>query len=191
MFIRTLLGAALLVSASGAMADWQLNAANSNVSFISVKKGDVAEVHKFKTLEGKLSEQGDFSLSIPLASVDTGIEIRDERMKSMLFEVEQFPSLTLSAKIEPSLVSALKPGDITKAEIPATLELHGKTDKLNVEVTVARVSDNTLMVSSSAMLIVNAANFGLTAGIEKLREVAGLSAISSAVPVSFVLTLEK
>jgi hypothetical protein len=35
---------------------------------------------------------------------------------------------------------------------------------------------------------VDAAKFGLSDGVEKLREIAGLDSISHAVPVSFVMT---
>lgn len=191
MFIRTLSAAALMVTSLGAFAGWQVNSDASNVSFVSVKKGDVGEVHRFKALQGSLNDAGEFALTIPLASVDTGIEIRDERMKTMLFEVEQFPSLTLSAKIDKATVDALPVGQILQLELPAEISLHGKTDKVNVDATVARLADNRLLVTSRGMVMVNAGNFGLTGGVEKLREVAGLSAISKAVPVSFVLVLEK
>ncbi|WP_372873393.1 YceI family protein [Shewanella sp.] len=191
MIIRALSAAALMVTSLSAFAAWQVNSDASNVSFVSVKKGDVGEVHRFKALEGSLNDSGDFSLSIPLASVDTGVEIRDERMKSMLFEVEQFPSLTLSAKIDSVAVDALPVGQLLQLELPAEITLHGKTDRVNVDVTVARLSDERMLVSSRGMVMVNAGNFGLTAGVEKLREVAGLSAISKAVPVSFMLLLEK
>jgi len=45
------------------------------------------------------------------------------------------------------------------------------------------------VVSSLAPVIVQANEFGLVAGVEKLKELAGLPSISLAVPVSFVLTL--
>lgn len=45
------------------------------------------------------------------------------------------------------------------------------------------------MVSSFQPIIINANEFGLVAGVDKLRDIAGLSSISQAVPVSFVLTL--
>lgn len=44
-------------------------------------------------------------------------------------------------------------------------------------------------MNSFQPIIVNANEFDLVAGIDKLREIAGLSSISQAVPVSFVLTL--
>jgi hypothetical protein len=44
------------------------------------------------------------------------------------------------------------------------------------------------MVAATKPLIVDATKFGLSDGIEKLREIAGLSSISHAVPVTFVMT---
>jgi hypothetical protein len=52
----------------------------------------------------------------------------------------------------------------------------------------AKVNDSTVMVASSQPLIVDAAKFGMSEGVEKLREIAGLASISNAVPVTFVMT---
>ena len=52
---------------------------------------------------------------------------------------------------------------------------------------IARLSDSRVLVSSLKPVIVNAGVFDLANGIEELRELAGLPAISKAVPVSFVL----
>ncbi|MBT1445608.1 YceI family protein [Shewanella sp. JM162201] len=191
MIKTSLITAALLSLSFCAAANWSVNSDNSNVSFVSVKKGDVAEVHRFKQVSGSFADDGKFYLTIPLASIDSGIEIRDERMKTMLFNVEQFPSLALSAQVDAAKVSALAVGSVMQLETQAEITLHGKTDKVNIDVAVARLADNRLMVSSVGMVIINASSFGLTDGIEKLREVAGLSAISKAVPVSFNLVLEK
>ena len=76
----------LLVSAVSAAADWQIDNAQSQLSFISIKKGDVAEVHRFGEIAGGLQQDGQFELSIALESVNTGIQIRDSRMRSFLFK---------------------------------------------------------------------------------------------------------
>ncbi|BCV40661.1 MULTISPECIES: YceI family protein [Shewanella] len=172
-------------------ADWQLDNADSKVSFVSVKKGDIAEVHEFNQVSGTLAESGEFKLEIPLNGVNTGIEIRDKRMQTMLFEVANFPSLTLTAQVPADLLDKLKPGELLTTEIDGVLSLHGKSQNKRFGVVVARLGESSLLVTSQKAVIVNAEEFGLTDGVEKLREIAGLSSISKAVPVSFVLRLNK
>ena len=75
--------------------------------------------------------------------------------------------------------------------IEAKINLHGKTQTKVFNVLVAKLSETKIVVSSLQPVVVNGSEFELAAGIEKLREIAGLSAISQAVPVSFVLTLDK
>ncbi|MDD8058132.1 MULTISPECIES: YceI family protein [Shewanella] len=189
MKIALPLFAAGLLSFQAMAGDWQVNQDHSRVSFISVKKNDIAEVHHFKQVAGSLTEAGAFALSIDLNSVDTGIKIRDDRMQTVLFEVAQFPQLKVNAVINPQLLMGMKVGDTLTTKIDATVELHGKKQQKSVEVLVAKLSDDKLVVSSFAPLLVQADEFNLVTGIEKLREIAGLPSISLAVPVSFVLTL--
>ncbi|WP_418358995.1 MULTISPECIES: YceI family protein [Shewanella] len=181
--------AASLLSFQAMAGDWQVNQDHSRISFISVKKNDIAEVHHFKQVSGQLTDSGAFSLSINLNSVDTGIQIRDERMQTILFEVAQFPQLKVNATINPQLLFGMKAGDTLTTQVNATVELHGKKQAKTIDVLVAKLSDNKLVISSFAPILVQADEFNLVAGVEKLREIAGLPSISLAVPVSFVLTL--
>ncbi|MCL1094734.1 YceI family protein [Shewanella kaireitica] len=172
-------------------ADWNVANDESKVNFVSIKKGDIAEVHHFKTISGMLNEKGEFKLTVSLASVDTSIEIRDERMGSLLFEVDKFPKLTLTAQVDTKLLASLSVGDSTITTVEGLVDLHGKKVKLPFMVSIAKLSDSNLLVASAVPVIVNSDSFGLTQGVEKLREIAGLSAISKAVPVSFILNLKK
>ncbi|ACJ29738.1 Conserved hypothetical protein [Shewanella piezotolerans WP3] len=172
-------------------ADWNVANDESKVNFVSIKKGDIAEVHHFKTISGMLNEKGEFKLTVSLASVDTNIEIRDERMGSLLFEVDKFPKLTLTAQVDTKLLKKLSVGDSTITTVEGVVDLHGKKVKLPFTVSIAKLSNSNLLVASAVPVIVNSDSFGLTQGIEKLREIAGLSAISKAVPVSFILNLKK
>ncbi|PIP98589.1 MAG: hypothetical protein COW76_19750 [Shewanella sp. CG18_big_fil_WC_8_21_14_2_50_42_11] len=181
--------AASLLSTSVMASDWQVNQDHSRVSFISIKKTDIAEVNHFKHVAGSLTDAGAFSLSIDLTSVDTGVEIRDQRLQSVLFEVAQFPTLTIDAVVNPKLLAGLKVGDTLTTQVEATIMLHGQKQQKSFDVLVAKLSDKKMVVSSLAPVIVQANEFGLVAGVEKLKELAGLPSISLAVPVSFVLTL--
>lgn len=177
--------------ASPAIAAWTLDNANSQVSFVSVKAGDAGEAHRFRQLAGRISEDGKASLVIQLASVDTMIPIRDDRMREILFETDIFPTATLGANIDMERLDSLEPGESMDMSVNLKLDLHGQQVELPAEMVVARLGHDKLLVSSRKPIIVNAANVDLAEGVEALREVANLPSISKAVPVSFVLTFEE
>ena len=168
-----------------AYADMALDSDNSTLSFVSVKKGSVAEAHKIKKLSGSLSKSGELKVVLDLSSVDTKVEIRDTRMKEFLFETGKFAEATLTAKIE-----GIPEDGVKKISTEATLDLHGVSHKVKVNAVVLKVG-NKLIASSSTPIIINAADFKLDGGIAKLQELAKLPSIAVAVPVSFTLVFSK
>ena len=112
-------------------------------------------------------------------------------MGSLLFEVDKYRKLILTAQVDTKLLDSLSVGDSTITTVEGLVDLHGKKVKIPFTVSIAKLSDSNLLVASAMPVIVNSDSFGLTQGIEKLREIAGLSAISKAVPVSFILNLKK
>jgi polyisoprenoid-binding protein YceI len=192
MIIRQLLFStlALLVS-SQALATWNLNNEKSSLSFVSIKAVDIAEVHRFKEMAGRISDKGKAVVTIELASVDTGVPIRDERMQEMLFETGKYPLATARAKLDMKIVDAVAPGNSTQLTTELELDLHGVRVTVDANVVIAMLDEKALMVTSSKPVILNAASVNLVDGIEALREVASLPSIGNAVPVSFVLVFEK
>ncbi|WP_394203494.1 YceI family protein [Shewanella waksmanii] len=187
---KLILGSALLMLSSGALAaPWNVDSQDSSVNFISTKKGNVAEVNSFSKVSGQLSDSGSFALDIALSSVSTNIEIRDTRVKDILFEVAKYPTLALSATVDKAKVDAMAVGDTMSMTVDAKIDLHGQSKQMPMKVLVAKLKKNELMVVSHGPLIVNAGDFDLTKGIDKLRDIAGLPVISYAVPVSFILKL--
>lgn len=172
-------------------ASWTLDNNASQVSFVSVKAGDAGEAHRFTQISGSLAADGTATVSIDLASVDTMIPIRDERMREMLFETALFPSATLSTGIDMKTLGAIGTGESMIMTVTLSLDLHDRKIALPAEMIVARLGHHRLMISSRKPVIVNAASVGLADGIEALREIAKLPAISKAVPVSFVLTFDE
>jgi len=173
-----------------AQAEWTLNGEQSTLSFVSTKAINVAEAHKFAELSGGVDASGQVSIAINLASVDTSIELRDERMREMLFETEQFGSATIGAKVDAAALAGLAAGQSLDVTVEGVLTLHGETRPLMMEIVVARSGDAQLLVMSRKPVIVNAPEFKLGEGVEALREIAGLPSISLAVPVSFVLAFD-
>lgn len=182
---------ALILSPAISLAAWTLDNDSSQVSFVSVKAGDAGEVHRFTEMSGEVSGNGHVSVIIQLASVDTLIPIRDERMREMLFQTELFPTASITANIDTKSLGALEPGDSVVMNTNFWLELRKQKVEYPAEITVARLGDHKLMVSSRKPVIVNAASVDLVEGIEALRQIANLPSISKAVPVSFVLTFDE
>jgi len=175
----------MLLPATAGAGGWSLDGDRSDISFVSVKKGSVAEVHHFTTLSGSI-KNGQANIAIDLTSVESGIKIRNERMRSMLFEVGSFATATITADISGVDAGKLNPGETLSVSLPLTLGLHGFHKVLKADVTVIALNDG-LLVTSRRPVIVKASDFGLEAGIETLRKIAKLPSIAYAVPVSFQL----
>lgn len=180
----------LLVLSAPAHAEWVLNSDRSALSFVSTKAINVAEVHKISDLSGGISADGKADITIGLTSVDTGIEIRDERLRDMLFETERFGLANVSAAVDAAKLDQLGPGESAQMVIEANLSMHGISRPLQMELMVVRSGDSRLVVTSARPVVINAPDFELARGVEALREIAGLPSISLAVPVSFVLTFD-
>ncbi|MFQ3197860.1 MAG: polyisoprenoid-binding protein YceI [Paraglaciecola sp.] len=190
MHVRTnsikILALASMFFGTMANADWRLVNEDSNLNFISTKNINVSEVHHFNQLSGELSKKGTLSVEIDLASVKTGVAIRDTRMAEKLFLVDQFPTAKLSATL-PDNVLALKPGQTAGFVLPATLKIMSTELPISVSVQVTRSSDGNITATSSKPILIAAADYGLQSGVELLQQIAGLSSIGLRVPVSFNL----
>lgn len=175
-----------LLASAQAAAQWTLSADESSLSFISVKAEHIAEVHSFARLSGEIDSGGEAVVSIDLTSVQTGIDIRNERMQSMLFNTDMYPRAQVSADVDAAALSSMAVGESAVLEVPLAINLHGEVLTLSAPLRVSHVQDG-LRVDTLAPIIVKADAFALVDGIESLREIAGLPSISRSVPVSFSL----
>jgi polyisoprenoid-binding protein YceI len=171
-----------------AHADWTLANDESRISFVTTKAGQIAEVHRFHSVDGMIDDAGNVRVTIDLSSVDTLIPIRDERMRDILFEVAQFPEATLTGKVDMAVLDGLADGETTTVGVEGALAMHGETLSLTLEFHVARLSGSRVVASTLQPVVVNASQVALVEGVEELREIAGLPSISPAVPVTAVLT---
>ena len=178
---------ALLVPAASCWAQWQLDSEKSAVSFLSIKNDSIAERHDFGSLAGYIGRQGRARLVIDLDSVRTMIEVRDQRLRELLFETAEFPSATARATIDPAVIAEAAGGGMVSTELSLTLALHGMDRELTVPVVLVGEGEGRLRVLTPEPVIIRAADFGLDNGIEALRKVAGLESIASAVPVTVQL----
>lgn len=186
LILKTLL-LTLAVPAMTAHADWSLDNSGSQLSFVSIKAMDVAEVHTFSELSGSVGADGHARVVIQLASVNTLIPIRDERMREVLFQTDLFPTATVDARVD---ITKLQRLAVSTSEVLTTeiiLNLGEARLPLTVELLISRVAADRILVATLKPVVVNAGAVDLVDGVEALREIAGLPSISKAVPVSFVL----
>ncbi len=66
--------------------EWTIDDSASHLSFVTVKAGTMAEAHVFDNLSGSVRPDGQAMIEIDLTSLATGLELRDERMRSVLFD---------------------------------------------------------------------------------------------------------
>ena len=177
----------LACAALPAQADWYLDGESSRLSFISSKNGNVSEVQRFLVLHGQVQPEGLARLEVELESINSGIPLRDERMRAELFEIKQFAAATVAAKIDLAPIQDLANGAQLELRLPLTVNLHGKQHEYNVELLATRLDERRFQVVTLEPVVLNAADFDLALGLEKLRNLAGLSAISLSVPVNAVL----
>lgn len=184
MIKSTLMSSVLLFGmVHGAAAeDWTLDASASHIAFGSVKNNYIGEVHAFSGLSGEVNAEGDASIDIELGSVETQIDIRNERMVEHVFNMA--PSATLSTKIDMEQISKLELGQSTVMEIDFDLAFLGADVALYGEIFVLRITEDQVMVTTNNMVYVDTDELGIEAGIDKLQELASLDDITRAVPVT-------
>ncbi|MEZ5550568.1 MAG: YceI family protein [Pseudomonadales bacterium] len=189
--MKLLFATLLMVFGPAAFGAWNLDPTRSQISFVSIKAQSVAEVHRFTEVSGRISADGIATLTIQLASVDTLIPIRDQRMRETLFRTDLFPTATVLTSLDLKALDSLAPGSTLEIATEVVLNFQDRELPFTAELLVSRLSARRVVAATLKPIIVNAANLGLTDGIEALREVAGLPSISSAVPVSVVLTFNR
>jgi polyisoprenoid-binding protein YceI len=169
----------------------ELNVERSALSFITVKNDAIAESMTFSNLTGSIdNETGKAEITIGLNSVVSGIDIRNERMRKYLFETDKFPAATYTALVDVPALLAMTAGEQRAVKLTGALVLHGSSSPLSFDVLVTKRADGTYHVITVTPSFVDAQNFGLVAGIGKLRSLAGLKNIDTIVPVTFSVTFQ-
>ena len=185
-FLLSTIFISILSFSATANAHWLLVKDESSLSFVSTKNQNISEIQQFTSLKGEFSPEGELQVKIDLASIDSGIAIRDTRMREKLFLVDKFPAANLTAQLPDSVLTLAK-GNSISVTLPAELNIMGISKTINTTVQVTRKADNGIVATSTQPILISAADFGLTSGIEILQKLAGLSGIGLTVPVNFNL----
>jgi cytochrome c2/polyisoprenoid-binding protein YceI len=179
------LGLASAAQAGGHSPSWTLDGASSTVAFGSIKKDTVGEAHSFQSLSGTVMGDGTVAISIDLASVETNIDIRNERMIEHVFKGAA--SADLTAQIDMDEVENLGVGDTTLVDAEGMLAFLGAEIEIEAELFVARIAENKVMVTTNSMLFLSTADAGIEAGIDTLMALAKLPGITRTSPITLRL----
>ena len=170
---------------------WSIDSAASHLDYVSIKAGEVAESNRFDKLTGSVGADGAARIEIDLASVNTGVEIRDERMREIFFQVAEFPSAVITAELDPAQLAALEVGKVMVQPLAAKVAIKGMEAPIEAEVQIARVADDRVLATTTRPIIITTDMFGLTDELGELRALAQLPSISPAVPVTFTLAFTR
>jgi polyisoprenoid-binding protein YceI len=181
----------LSLIAGTVQADWQLQPTDSSLTFTSTKNVQITETHSFTSLTGAVDSHGAAQISIALASVDTQIPIRNERLQVMLFEAQTYPMANITANLTLDPMLTLAVGQSMTQEVTLTINLHGISQTRATALNVERQASTVFVVTNIKPLLIDVADFELADGVQALREIAGLKSITPIVPVSFSLNFRQ
>ncbi|MEM7074785.1 MAG: YceI family protein [Pseudomonadota bacterium] len=186
-----LAGCAGLIVLSGASHAeekiWTVEPDHSSIAFGSIKNDAIGESHHFSGISGTVGSDGQVKIDIDLTSVETNIDIRNERMLEFVFG--DSATATLNAEVDMDDVSALEVGDSTVTDAFGTLSLLGADVDVDAPLFVTRLSEDRVLVTTDGMAMLNIADAELTGGIDKLQEIAELDSITRVSPVTLRLFL--
>jgi outer membrane protein OmpA-like peptidoglycan-associated protein len=190
---RWILAVVLFATGTGIASaqEWLLNSSASHFYMETAKANAIIETQQFTGLDGSVSRDGDATVKIDLISVKSGIDVRDVRMRFLLFETFKFPEAEITAKVDMGQLRALG-GSAVRVTYPLKfkLNLHGVTQEYEAPVNVTRISDKSVSVSSAKPIIITAESHDLSAGIAKLSDAVNGTPIVSATSITFDLVFE-
>ncbi|HRY22973.1 MAG TPA: YceI family protein, partial [Geminicoccaceae bacterium] len=180
-----LLAALLVLSGAGAVAQepfapgWTMAPELSKLDVQSVKNETKVESSTFAAFEGAIAPDGQATVTIQLNSIDTGVDLRNVRMRFLFFETFKYPEAVVTVQLDRAMLGDLESRRRLNLTLPFELDLHGITKELETEVVLTLLTDELVSVASSRPISIGTELFDLTDGLKKLEEAASVSVIPS------------
>ena len=134
---------------------------------------------------------GTARLTLDLDTFDSGIPLRNERVRGIVFETSgvgwDTAELTVE-KIPDDALAALREKKLFRTKLDATLKLHGHTAKLVLPVEASFASGGELWVKTSEPLVLKTSDFDLIANVKRLSQICMHDSVDDAVSVEVSLT---
>lgn len=167
--------------------EWVLKKAD--IVFTSTKTdkngNNIQEMGNFSDYSAVLDKQGHLTMKIDLASVNTDIAIRDQRLTEWLFGVDKFTTAVISAELDATKINNLQLNTPLNLAQPIKLEMHGQQAEFVSELTITRTSPHIILVETKQPIELNLEQFDMLNGLKRLQDVMMLSGINAVVPVIF------
>lgn len=167
---------------------WSIAPEHSKLNFTSTKNGSVTEKHHFERFTGSLLSNDQFVLTVDLTSLNTSIEIRDQRVNQHVFATEEYPKAMVIGKFE--VFDIPMKGQTIEVKLQANLYFKNLRLPIEAMVTINNQGEQ-LVVTSTQPLILQADKLQIGEGIASLKKLANLKSINPEFPVSFKFTLER
>jgi len=168
---------------------WTLDSSSSSLTFQTIKNGSILESNRFSSFEGTVDEAGSASILIQLDSVETNVDLRNVRLRFLLFETYKYAQALVSANIDPAVLSTLTEKGRIEVPLEFELALHGVKRTLQLQTVVTKLAGNQVAVASAAPLSIETEQFDLTDGVKQLEESAQVSIVPMAA-VSFNMVFD-
>jgi OOP family OmpA-OmpF porin len=186
------LALALVAGEAGAQdflnQDWTLDPRQSQVWLQTTKQETTVEKHQFTAVEGSVGRDGRATVKIELGSIDTGIDLRNVRMRFLLFETFRFPHAEIFAQLNKARLQGLTVGATIDYPLLLNVNMHGIAQQIETTVAVRRVNETTVSVAARAPVVVTAESFDFAKGLVKLSDAIGGISIKPSAEISFNLT---
>ncbi|MFD3190494.1 OmpA family protein [Sedimentitalea sp. HM32M-2] len=165
---------ALAQSADPFENGWVLDSEASELRFMSIKKGNVAETNKFATISGLITPDGKAQIRVLMDSVDTKVDLRNVRMRFLFFETFLHPEATITVQLDPAQLTDLHVTRRKMVNVEYTLVLHGVSITKTAEVAITLISNDRVTISATTPIAVTLAEHNLEDGRTKLQEAANV-----------------
>lgn len=169
---------------------WTLDPETSELRFMSIKKGNVAETNKFATISGLITQDGKAQIRVLMDSVDTKVDLRNVRMRFLFFETFLHPESTITVQLDPADLRDLHQTRHKMVDMDYTLSLHGVTVNKTAEVAVTLISNDRVTISATTPIAVTLAEHNLEDGRMKLQDAANVDIAPLGI-VSFDFTFDR
>ena len=181
-FLTSAACAICLTATSVAAESWIMDGDASVVGFGSVKKDTIGEAHTISGVSGTVTADGTVNVTLDLTSVQTNIDIRNERIGEHVFASETTAMLT--ATVDMAALEALNVGEHMVTEVEGDLTLLGNAIPVYLDMFIMRTADGQVLATSNSMLFVSTEEAGIDAGIDMLMQLADLPGITRTFPVT-------
>lgn len=169
---------------------WSLDLDASRLVVQSVKKNAIVETSEFAFFEGGIDADGVASIKVELNSIDTGIDLRNVRMRFLFFETFKYPQATITARVDPAALQGLAERRRVILPMDYLVDLHGVQKTVTAETVVTLIKNDQVSVASATPILIATELFGLDEGVLKLEEAASVD-ILPAGSISFDMVFNR